>query len=189
MMKTRVGFLIQSMIGGLVLLVPWMATAAASPVSVQGLLENVCIASRLNEKSFASMVKTAGSVLHLSSRPIPPEMLPQLNPDATSGWSLSAGKQAFFLVFAKRTVDTTVSNSCTVTSPIADYDAIKTFIETKYAVRKIGDQQQGSSTLTGYKVSLVGFDKPSYYLSIQHVEPSEGVETGMVMVSFFDSNE
>ncbi|MGO4566079.1 hypothetical protein AB4Z52_13610 [Rhizobium sp. 2YAF20] len=187
-MKTRVKFLAGSTIGILTVLGSWTA-AAASPATLQGLLENVCMATRLDEKALGSTVKVAGKVLHLTVKPLPAEMLPDINPDATSGWSLVDGDQAFLVVFAHKTVEAMVSNSCTVASTSADYEAIKTFIEKKFSAQQFVDQQQGSSRMTGYKVDLVGFDKPNYFMSIQRVEPGEGMDQGMIMLSFFDNSE
>ncbi|TAV14727.1 hypothetical protein [Rhizobium ruizarguesonis] len=97
------------------------------------------------------------------------------------------GDQAFIFAFARKQIDGKNSNSCSVSSPVSDdqVKAVIAFIESKYKVVKVADQEQGRSTITAYRADLIGSPGPRYF-SIQHVHPGEGLQE-MVMVSFFDA--
>jgi hypothetical protein len=159
---------------------------ADTKLTTQGLLDNVCVAGRLDEKRLGPDIQHVAEAMNMRSQALPAEALPTINPDATSAWGLAGGDQTFIFAFARKKIDGAESKSCSVSSPASDEDtaAIRTFIETKYKVTKIADQEQGSSTITVYRAELLGFDKTKYF-SIQRVHPGGGID-GMVMVSFFD---
>lgn len=159
---------------------------ADTKLTTQGLLDNVCVAGRLDEKRLGPDVEQVAKVMNMRTMALPAEMLPNINPDATSGWGLAGGDKTFIFSFARKMVDGAESKSCSVSSPANDEEsaAIRTFIETKFQVKKIVDQEQGGSTITVYRAELLGFDNPKYF-SVQKVRPGEGID-GMVSVSFFD---
>jgi hypothetical protein len=174
-------------IAALALSTLYASTARADTnLTTQGLLDNVCVAGRLDEKRLGPDVGQVAKFMNMRTMALPAEMLPTINPDATSGWGLAGGEKTFIFSFARKTVDGAESKSCSVSSPANDEEAaaIRTFIETKYNVKKIADQEQGGSTITAYSAELLGFDTPKYF-SVQQVHPGEGIP-GMVMVSFFD---
>lgn len=165
----------------------YASTALAdTKLTTQGLLDNVCVAGRLDEKRLGPDVGQVAKYLNMRTMALPAEMLPTINPDATSAWGLAGGDKTFIFSFARKKVDGAESKSCSVSSPASDEEAaaIRTFIETKFQAKKVVDQEQGGSTITVYQAELLGFDNPKYF-SIQRVHPDEGID-GMVSVSFFD---
>lgn len=163
------------------------AALAQEGPTAQGLLENICIGGKLDEKLLEPYVHQTGDFFKMKITKLPAEALPTINPDATSAWGLSGTDHSFVVAFARKTADGFTSSSCSVATEADDEmaKAVKTFIETKYTVRTIADQQQGSSTLTVYRGELLGFDAPKNF-SVQQVHAGGGV-SGMLMVSFFDS--
>lgn len=165
---------------------PVMAQEGAAPTT-EGLLENVCVGGRLDEKLLEPYVQQTADFFKMKVTKLTPDMLATVNPDATSGWAISDQKQSFVIAFARKTVDGYSSASCSVATEAGDdgAEAVKSFIETKYPVRKIADQQQGNSTITAYRAELLGFTNPMNF-SLQRVHAGGGL-SGMLMVSFFDS--
>ncbi|WP_276118000.1 hypothetical protein [Pararhizobium qamdonense] len=163
-----------------------MAQEGAAPTA-EGLLENVCIGGRLDENLLEPYVQQTAEFFKMNVTKLTPDMLATVNPDATSGWAISDQKQSFVIAFARKTVDGYSSASCSVATEAGDEaaDAVQTFIQTKYPVRKIADQQQGNSTITAYRAELLGFATPKNF-SVQRVHAGGGL-SGMLMVSFFDS--
>lgn len=163
-----------------------MAQEGAAPTA-EGLLENVCIGGRLDEELLEPYVQQTADFFKMKVTKLTPDMLTTVNPDATSGWALSDHEQSFVIAFARKTIDGFTSSSCSVGTEADDEaaNAVKNFIETKFQVRKIADQQQGNSSVTAYSADLLGFDAPKNF-SLQQVHAGGGV-SGMLMVSFFDS--
>ncbi|MBX5160404.1 hypothetical protein HJB89_25300 [Rhizobium sp. NZLR8] len=107
---------------------------AESKLTVQGMLDNVCVTGRLDEKRLGPDVATIAKVMNMRSQALPAEMLPTINPDATEAWGLAGGDQTFIFAFARKKMDGKTSDSCSVSSPVTAQDvaAIKTHIETRY---------------------------------------------------------
>ncbi|KQQ61139.1 hypothetical protein ASF69_01575 [Rhizobium sp. Leaf311] len=156
--------------------------------TTQGLLENICIGSRLDEKLLEPFVQQTATFFKAKSMKIEPEMLPSVNPDATSGWVIGKGDRSFIVAFAKKVVEGTPSISCSVATQADDnaVAALRRYIETTYNTRKIADQKQGGTTVAVYRAELLGFSSPKKF-SVQQVHAGAGLD-GMVMVSFFDSS-
>ncbi|MGV8936024.1 MAG: hypothetical protein ACOH2J_02815 [Allorhizobium sp.] len=163
------------------------AFAEQPTMTAQGLLENICIGSRLDEKLLELFVKQTGVAFSAKVVKVEAEMLPSLNPDAVSGWLIAKGGKSFAVAFAKRMVDGKPNNACMILTQADDAAVLtlRTFIETSFQVRKIADQKQGNTTVAVYSAELLGFPSPKI-LGVQQVHAGPGLD-GMVMLSFYDS--
>ncbi|MCZ7468595.1 hypothetical protein M0412_12970 [Agrobacterium sp. O3.4] len=164
------------------------AYAADEVPTAQGLLENICIGSRLDEKLLEPFVKQTAAHFGAKSMKMEADMLPSVNPDATSGWLIGKDDRSFAIAFAKKIVDGMPSISCSIVTQADDKAVadLRTHIETTYKTRKIADQKQGGTTIAVYSAELLGFSSPKNF-SVQQVHAGPGLD-GMVMVSFFDSS-
>lgn len=163
------------------------AFAQQPTMTAQGLFENICIGSRLDEKLLEPFVKQTAGHFGAKSMKMEPEMLPSVNPDATSGWLIGKDDRSFAIAFAKKIVDGKPSISCSIVTQADDKAVadLQKHIETTFKTRKIADQKQGGTTIAVYSAELLGFSSPKNF-SVQQVHAGAGLD-GMVMVSFFDS--
>ncbi|WP_192255045.1 hypothetical protein [Mesorhizobium silamurunense] len=142
------------------------AACAGEGGKLEALVEDICIGGRLDESLLGTMVKQVAQFYEMKVKELALDDLRLAMPEATSGWGIYAGDEAFIISFARKPANPGTSQSCTITTKTSDTAGIKAFVEQKFRSRKMVDETQGSSSIIAYELALLGFSKP-LYLSVQ----------------------
>ncbi|MFK0690893.1 hypothetical protein ACFX5Q_22215 [Mesorhizobium sp. IMUNJ 23033] len=151
---------------------------------LEDLLENICIGGRLDESLLGPMVKQTAQFYKMEVTELALDDLRLAMPEATSGWGLNDGDEAFIVSFARKPANPGTSQSCTITTENSNASGIKTFIEQKFRSRKMAEEIQGSSLVIAYQLDLIGSPKP-LFLSIQ-ISKSADPRLQFTSVSVYD---
>ncbi|RUV66747.1 MAG: hypothetical protein EOR30_34320 [Mesorhizobium sp.] len=134
---------------GLILTLSLINEANASYVDdLVNILESVCIASDLKPERLDALIAPMADALGYRLRELPADEVIATGPNAKRSWLVQENARAFFISRGEKQTDGRTSVSCSVTAKIEDQNNLLRSLEAGFAIKKVGQETQGTSTFT-----------------------------------------
>ncbi|MCA3399882.1 MAG: hypothetical protein INF87_09310 [Roseomonas sp.] len=107
-----------------------------------------------------------------------------ISPGTRLSWGLiGRDNEALIVQVGERLSDGKRSRNCSVTAVNADFGRLRTGLERQFQLRKLGDVKQGSSDVTIYNATLIGY--PNFVsVGLRLMRDSQRPETFLTLSMF-----
>ncbi|QEN90837.1 hypothetical protein FZC33_33095 [Labrys sp. KNU-23] len=130
---------------------------AADPVTVNSLLENVCIASDLSSTNIKHMIDLYTNTNNLKITDVPTETLPALTETIKAAWEIRGeNEKPFIITYIENTAGKNIYHGCVIISASDDYISIKNFIHKKYKILSSFERTQRDPKILFYRIAIYG---------------------------------